>query len=210
MVDRTTPGGSAGGEREHVYGAPHAATGERARSTGDALKRDVQETTQHAIEDARGRAAEEAREGKQALSHKVGAVAHALRRVGDSLDADGESGLARYGRSTADQVERFAGYLDRRDVRGLIADVEGMAKRNPGTFVATTFAAGLLLGRFLRASPDDRRAVRDDDRAVERAWNDARDRDFDGVAGEPVTDLPERREGAWGTQATHSGREPDA
>lgn len=202
MADRATPGGFADGEMETARGTRYESerTGDDGHSTGATVRKDVRDTAHNALEHAQSRAVQEAREGKRALSHKVSAVANALRRVGDSLDEEGENDLARYGRGTAERVERFAGYLENHDVRGLVSDIEDMARRNPGTFVATTFAAGLLLGRFLRSSPDDHQ-TRD------REWNGVREHDFDDVTHGSAYVASPHREGAWDSQATHSDRD---
>lgn len=163
MADRSMPDMS-GSDREMGYTGRDARTEAGGTERGDDghvnlaadVKEDVKQTAVRAGERAQARVREEVREGKDTAAKKVNAIAHALRRVGESLDEEGESDLARYGRRTAEQIDRFAGYLDRKDVRGLMSDLEGAARRNPGTFVATTFAAGLLLGRFIRSSaPED-------------------------------------------------------
>jgi hypothetical protein len=88
--------------------------------------------------------------------------------------------LARYGRQAAGQVERLASHVDSNDTNGVMREIENIARDNPAAFTGGTFAAGLLLGRFLRSSrPDDASRRPDDtDRGEERAgdpspgWDD--------------------------------------
>jgi hypothetical protein len=50
----------------------------------------------------------------------------------------------------ADGIESLADRLDTRGVEGLVEDVGGFARRNPTAFLALTFGAGLLVGRFVK------------------------------------------------------------
>jgi hypothetical protein len=124
------------------------------------VKTEVRERAQEMKQEVRGRVEEK----KQVASEKVHALARALRAAGDTLEDDGESALARYGRQAADQVERLASYIDGNDTSGMIRQFEHIARDNPAAFTGSTFAAGLLLGRFLRSSrPDDARDGQDRD-----------------------------------------------
>jgi hypothetical protein len=99
---------------------------------------------------------ERVEEKKHVASEKVHALARALRAAGDTLDDEGETTLARYGRQAAGQVERLAAHVDSNDTNGVMREIENIARENPAAFTGGTFAAGLLLGRFLRSSrPDD-------------------------------------------------------
>lgn len=123
-----------------------------AKEKASGMKAEVRERAEEVKQEVRGRVDER----KQVATEKVHALARALRAAGDTLEDEGENTLARYGRQAADQVERLASYIDGNDTSGMMRQFEGMARDNPAAFTGTTFAAGLLLGRFLRASkPDD-------------------------------------------------------
>lgn len=123
-----------------------------AKEKAGDVKAEVRERAQEVKQEVRGRVDEK----KQIASDKVHAFARALRAAGDTLEDEGENALARYGRQAADQVERFASYLDGNDTSGMMRQFEHIARDNPAAFTGSTFAAGLLLGRFLRSSrPDD-------------------------------------------------------
>jgi hypothetical protein len=134
-----------------------------AKEKASGVKAEVRERAQEVKEEVRGRVEER----KHAATEKVHALARALRAAGDTLENEGEGALARYGRQAADQVERLASYIDDNDTSGMMRQFEGMARDNPAAFTGTTFAAGLLLGRFLRASrPDDARDTRSFERGA--------------------------------------------
>lgn len=139
--------------------ATHIPIEKRADARDSSVRRGLDDAKQR-VEDAARRARgaveseveKEAEHGRHAAAHRVDTLARALRRAGDALESEGEEDLGRYGRETAERVERFGDYLDRRDVNGLVHDLEGTARSNPAAFIGSTFAAGLLLGRFLRSS----------------------------------------------------------
>ena len=57
----------------------------------------------------------------------------------------------------ADTIQQASKYLENKSVGEVVSDVEDFARREPLIFLGGTFAVGLLLGRFLKASaPDDR------------------------------------------------------
>lgn len=138
-------------EQSRTAGADPGRDTESRHHTASDAKEAVRDTVREAREALEHRAEERAERGKYAITGQVDSFARALRRAGDTLDDEGHGDLARYGRHTADRVERFADYLDRRDIGGLLHDLQDTARTRPGVFLGSTFAAGLLLGRFLRA-----------------------------------------------------------
>jgi hypothetical protein len=83
-------------------------------------------------------------------------LADAMRRMGDVLKTQDQSPItqfaAQYGDSIARQVERGATYLRERDAGRIVSDVEDMARRRPGAFLAGAFVLGVLGSRFLKSS----------------------------------------------------------
>ncbi|MCA9736685.1 MAG: hypothetical protein R3E98_20090 [Gemmatimonadota bacterium] len=106
------------------------------------------------------RAAREVREragagidrGMDATATRIEAVVAAMHSAADRLEDEGERWFARYARRAAGQVERVRGYLEEEDASTLLSDLENAARENPGTFLGTTFASGVAVGRFLRSS----------------------------------------------------------
>lgn len=171
MEATSDPGRGRSASGEDLQNRARGMAGEVKRVAAEeasGVKEEVRERAHEVKEEVRERAhevKEEVRERVEARRHvateKAHALARALRAAGDKLEDDGENTLARYGRQAADQVERFASYLDGNDTGGMMRQLETMARDNPAAFTGSTFAAGILLGRFLRASnPEDTRAAR--------------------------------------------------
>ncbi len=89
---------------------------------------------------------------KDQAVEKLDGVAGALREVGNRLQQEDGAGFGRYAVRAADQVGRFSGYLQDRDLKTFVRDTEGFARRHPDVFLGGTFIAGLLLARFLKSS----------------------------------------------------------
>jgi hypothetical protein len=97
-------------------------------------------------------------------------VVRAMYAAAEELDGGGQDRLAEYTRRAADQVDRVTDYLHDEDAPAMMADLEDMARANPGTFLGTSFAAGLAMGRFLRSSQaSHERGERSRDQ--ERRWS---------------------------------------
>jgi hypothetical protein len=138
-------------EHNKIETSSRSSTGKAAGRLREA-KSELRSKASREATGLKSKASETAEKEKQVAAGKIHAVARALREAGDALDRDGEIDLARWGREAADQVERVAGYLDRKDLSGLAHDLEHRARDNPGAFVGGTFTVGLMIGRFLRSS----------------------------------------------------------
>lgn len=104
-------------------------------------------------------------EKKTTLASGLTTVADSLRQVGDNLQTGGEENqianlTAKYGTSLADQVEKLSGYLDNKDLRGMMRDLETFARRNPAVFLGGAFALGFLAVRFLKSSNPNQALMR--------------------------------------------------
>jgi hypothetical protein len=148
--------------------AKHAVK-EKAEETKETLKAAGREQKER----LEARAEEKVSAQKQVAARKAHALASALREAGATLERDGEAELARYGRQAAEQVERAAGYFERNDLNGFVHDLERTARDHPGAFVGGTFAAGVMLGRFLRSSRPEPDAA--------GAWQDGGRSDRSGI-----------------------------
>jgi hypothetical protein len=82
-------------------------------------------------------------------------VALALRQTGQHLQEQDQAALSGYAESAAEALERFSGYMSQRDINQMIGGVEDFARRQPMLFLGSTFALGLLAGRFLKSSSPD-------------------------------------------------------
>lgn len=142
-------------------------TDSRGESTGDTVKEEAGRLTEDAKHEA-GRVADEAKQQgrelmgetkdrlRQEADRQTGRTASGLKSVSGELRsmADSseqpESGVATWVRRGADEIESFASRLDRDGIEGVARDLGDFARRNPTTFLVTTFGAGLLAGRLMK------------------------------------------------------------
>ncbi len=95
-------------------------------------------------------------EQKTNLTHGLSSVADTIRQVGETLRGGEEpTGVAnvaaQYSDTVADKVEQITGYLDRRDLNGLVRDIKGLAQSNPALFLGGAFTLGILAARFIKS-----------------------------------------------------------
>lgn len=95
--------------------------------------------------------------GKEYIAGTMTGVAQALRQTGQHLRDEGaQPMLATYADRGAEQIERFGGYLSRRETSQLVEDVEQFARRQPLAFAGSAFALGMLAIRFIRSESPTR------------------------------------------------------
>ncbi len=71
------------------------------------------------------------------------------------LEEGGQMALARSALSLARRADRVGQYVRARPLHAMVDDASAVARRHPGAFVTSAFAAGLLLGRLARSSSSD-------------------------------------------------------
>lgn len=104
-------------------------------------------------------------EQKTNLAQGILSVADTIRGLGDNLGGTEQpnavaDAAAKYSGTIADKVEQFSGYLEDRDLREVIRDVEEFAHRQPLLFLGGAFALGVLAARFLKSSNPNRASFR--------------------------------------------------
>src|SRR5687768_12703936 len=114
--DRVPGAGEAGGGSE----AGRQAQGV-ARKAADQASRLAHQAGE-GVEEAVGRRKEQA-------ADRIAAVASAVREAARSLQQQDPNGFARYADTAAQQLERASGYLRERDLRGMLREAEGFARR---------------------------------------------------------------------------------
>jgi len=105
---------------------------------------------------------------KTVASDGINTVANAFRQASDQLREQDQAGIARYLDQASAQVENFANYLGRRDVREIARDAEGFARREPALFLGGALALGLFAARFLKSSGQTTQAT--GSQAVSNDW----------------------------------------
>jgi hypothetical protein len=88
-------------------------------------------------------------------AQQVGALAEAARAAARSLERSQSPTASRYADRAADQIDVFSHSLRESSWVDLLGDVEAIARRHPGLFVAGAVAAGLMAGRFLSVAPPE-------------------------------------------------------
>jgi hypothetical protein len=99
------------------------------------------------LEDAQQRLTAEAGSQTRRASENLRAMSSDFRTM---AEASQQGTAASWVRMGADGIESLADRLDTGGVEGLVQDVGGFARRNPTAFLALTFGAGLLVGRFVK------------------------------------------------------------
>lgn len=89
------------------------------------------------------------------MDHAAGgmsSMAQALRQAGQQMRGQEQAMFAPYLEGAADYVDQFSGYLQEQDVRRMMDEVTGFARRQPGWFLGGAFVLGFLAARFLKSS----------------------------------------------------------
>ncbi|MFB8245592.1 hypothetical protein ACFC5X_11165 [Streptomyces sp. NPDC055952] len=102
------------------------------------------------VQDLRGRAMQEA-EGQ---AHRAADVLRQWAKdvAGLAENAPGDSPARSVAGQVADRGHRAADYMDKQGVEGILADVQGFARRRPGLFLGGALLAGLAAGRMGKAA----------------------------------------------------------
>jgi ElaB/YqjD/DUF883 family membrane-anchored ribosome-binding protein len=133
------------------------------QSTTEQAKERVAETAQQVGEKAqemRSQAGERVGQELDTRSTQAGdqvtTIADAVRRVGEQLRNEGNSGTARYADQVAERAERLGRYLTNADADKMLRDAENFARRQPWLAVVGGATIGFLASRFVKASSANR------------------------------------------------------
>ena len=142
-------------------GAGSSATGS-ASGAGDSgvmgqTKEKAQQLVGEAQEQVTQRLSSSTSQVKGQASGALGNFAEAMRQAAQQFRDQNQGGVAgslavTYADRAAEQAQRFGDYLQNTDVKELVQQVERFARRNPGAFLAGTFALGVAGARFLKSS----------------------------------------------------------
>jgi len=116
----------------------------------DQAKQAVNQATEQAKTTATNALSNQKDNTAQALS----GVSNAVSQVSNQLRQNDQTApYAHYVDMVGDQIQRVAGYLQNRDIREIVGEVQGFARREPALFLGGAFVVGLLAARFLKSSP---------------------------------------------------------
>jgi len=127
------------------------------KETAKGLYDQAKSTAGQAFGAATKRATEVLDEQKGTVAGGLTTVADSIKQVGENLNTSEEPNkitetAAKYTNSLAEQIEHLSGYFERKDVREMVRDVEGFARRYPAYFIGGAVALGFLAARFLKSS----------------------------------------------------------
>lgn len=89
---------------------------------------------------------------KTQLAESLGAFAQAVQESGQKMRDQQQDTAARFADKTAEQIERASGYLEGKDVRQLISDIEAFGRREPLLFAGAAFAVGVAGARLFKSA----------------------------------------------------------
>ena len=134
---------------------PNQGTGpavDQAKDTAQQVVGQVQDTGKQVVEQVQQQAMSRASEQIGRVTETIGSVAEATRSVSGQLRQQDQAMVADYVEKAAGQLERFAGYLENKDVPELVSDVDRFARRQPALFMGGAFVLGLMAARFFKSS----------------------------------------------------------
>jgi len=131
----------------------HQSVTQQAKEQAKGLANEAKDQVKQVAGQARDHVQELVGQQKDQAANKLGSLAGALREAANKLNEGEESGdFGRYADQAAQQVDKLSTYLRDNDLSGFVRDTENFARRRPDLFLGTTFLAGLMLARFLKAS----------------------------------------------------------
>jgi aspartokinase len=163
-----------------------AATADKARETASAAMDVATEAGRTVGNEVKTHAADTLHAVREAAGERTDAARDTLVNVGErlvetleteALSVDGVP--ARLLTSLASGVTTVTDGLRGRTLGDLLADAQGYARRNPGTFAVGAAVAGFALARFLRSSGSRMTAEARAAEATDRLYRDAARRTVD-------------------------------
>jgi len=126
------------------YGTTGAGYGQSGGNT--------EQQTSGILNQVREKAASQLNEQKTRATDGLGNVAQAVRQSTHHLREQQYDTVAQFVERAADQIERFSNHLRERDLNDLVSEAQRFARQQPAVFIGSSFAAGILAARFIKAS----------------------------------------------------------
>jgi len=145
-IDTTGDITGASGDGQGRKAQAKAAIGQ----AGQAIKQEAQTFASAAQERART----EAQRRAETATRTLGDFANAIRRAGDELAQSDQSPAARLIGQAADGLENLSRSLAGKQPEELLDTVRDFGRRHPAAFIGGAVLAGIVLGRFVRATED--------------------------------------------------------
>jgi len=148
----TRPGGpnTTPQSNQSGVGAVKEQIGEHVGPAAD----QVQEKAGQAFGQVRRQVTSQLDSQKEKAAEGLTQAADAVRQTSQQLRKNEQTGMvADYADDAAQTIERFAHFLNERDMGQLARDAEQFARQRPTMFLASAFTLGLVAARFLKSSP---------------------------------------------------------
>jgi ElaB/YqjD/DUF883 family membrane-anchored ribosome-binding protein len=164
---RSTAGSSTTAQTQTNVDDMNASVGHAASSARETARDAAHEAAEQAsnvADQVREKAESQLESQKERATASLGSMASAVRQTSQKLREEQFDGVAQYVERAADQLERFSNHLRERDLNQLADEARQFARQQPALFIGTSFAAGILAARFIKASSGEvRQAWRGDD-----------------------------------------------
>jgi len=138
-------------------GTTSIGTEEQPGSAGAGARQFANEQAQALWRDAKETARSGLGQYKQNTAKGMCDLADALRTSASDLESKDQPTVARFARSAADGLQQLSGALERRDLDGLVREVESFARRQPIAFFGAALAIGFLAVRFVKSTSQPER-----------------------------------------------------
>jgi hypothetical protein len=143
----------------------------------------ARDSMREAADQARGYLDDRMQQAKRVACDELAHIADALQAAGRKLEDEGDGWLARYVEQGAQWSQRSARYVEEHDLRDLAGSARDAVRQHPQWALAGLFAAGMAMGRLLKASAGEGQS---------------------GQAPRADADVsPEQSPGAWAQQSPH-------
>jgi hypothetical protein len=151
MPGATRPEGTAG---HAPSGVPEGVDSPWVQSQGSGEERrgGGRASASGLLNSVKRQAASQLNAQKDRASDQLDRIANQVRQSTQRLRQDRHDAVAVALERAVDGLERFAAGLRDRDLDDILADLERFGRRRPGLFLGSSFAAGLMLARFAKAS----------------------------------------------------------
>jgi hypothetical protein len=136
--------------------SPSGDVRERARETAETGKAEAGRVVAEAKNHTSRLVGETGDRAREHADQQLGRAAIAIDQLGEQLDdmaansSQQDGYLVALARDGAHRAHELSRHLDDGGLDGMVDDVTQFARRKPGTFLAASFAVGLVLGRVTR------------------------------------------------------------
>jgi len=201
-------------------GASNMGVTDQVKQGAQNLTDQTQQVAGQAVQQVQQQTEGMAQSQKDKAAQTISSLATAVRHTGENLQQQDQGAVGQYAVKTADRVDDFAQYLQQRNVRELVNEVQVYARRNPAVFLSGSFALGLAAARFLKSSTSSSPGLQGTSRgytganyasgygASTASRGDFQDADFSRSGTYDVTDPQYGREEIQGAPAVQVGYAP--